>query len=286
MRRRYDVAVLTVCDLLNGNPVDGRIVAEALSELKGMFNRCLRKDQWDYAMVGEELGNPPAKYARRIADELLRLRRSLEASDEEAAKDSMRRLEGNNILLYLDNYQNQEQCSDRLDGAGWIYVLSRREEPNILKIGRTQRSVSQRVKEINSATGVLLPFGALYAFRGNHAAEAERVVHQALGRYRIRDDREFFEIAPHDAEHIIKECLRRHQLRYRTQGTVVWFDRTKRYGFIANTERDDVYVHVSEVRKGDEEMMTPSVAVEFDLNRNRKGPYATQVTIARRSPSN
>ena len=31
--------------------------------------------------------------------------------------------------------------------------ISSREQPNILKIGMTRRSVSQRVKEINSAKG-------------------------------------------------------------------------------------------------------------------------------------
>ena len=286
MRRRYDVAVLTVCDLLYGNPVENAVAAEALSELKGMFNRYVLQNQWDYAMVGEELGNPPPKQARRIADELLRLRRYLKANDEEAVRDSKRRLEGSNVLQYLNNYQNHGLCPDRADGEGWIYVLSKREEPNILKIGRTQRSVSLRVKEINAATGVLIPFGARYVFRVKDAAEAEKVVHQALGSYRIRDDREFFDIAPRDAERMINKCFLRYRLRYRTPGTVAWFDRTKFYGFIANAGRDDIFVHGSEITRGDVEMMTSGAEVEFDLNRNRRGAYATEVTICHGGPSN
>ena len=41
--------------------------------------------------------------------------------------------------------------------AGWIYVLSTREIPDPLKIGMTTRTVLQRVREINDATGVAIP---------------------------------------------------------------------------------------------------------------------------------
>ena len=77
MRQRYDHAVQTTLDLLYGNPVDPPIVVDALSELKGMFNRCVRKDQWDYAMVHEELGAPAETDTRRIVGHLINLRRGL-----------------------------------------------------------------------------------------------------------------------------------------------------------------------------------------------------------------
>jgi hypothetical protein len=49
------------------------------------------------------------------------------------------------------------------DGSGFVYILSSREMPDILKIGVTERSVESRTREINSATGVLIPFGVRHA---------------------------------------------------------------------------------------------------------------------------
>ena len=279
MRRRYDAAVHTVSDLMYGLPVDVANVPEALSELKGMFNRYVRQDQWDYAMVGEELGNPPVKQARMIADELLTLRRALMRGCAETAETSKIVLERNGIIQYLENYQALDRSQGGCYGEGWIYVLSRREEPNILKVGRTKRSVSIRVKEINSASGVLFPFGARFVYRVRDAVEAERVVHQALNAYRVRSDREFFDIEPYDADSIIQSCIREHGLRHRTKGTVLWFDASKFYGFIDTDGQHDVFVHGSEVRREQRSMMRPNVAVEFLINRNRRGSFATSVTV-------
>ena len=281
MRPRYDAAVHAVSDLMYELPVDNETVAGALSELKGMFNRYTRKDQWDYAMVGEELGNPPAKQAHLIASDLQTLRRAISSDDDEAVEASKRRLERNGIFQYLENYQTIGQRADGADGAGWIYVLSRREQPNILKIGRTKRSVSVRVKEINRATGILFPFGARYVYRVNDSVEAERLIHQALDEYRVRQDREFFDVQPSDADSIIRDCLHMHQLRYRTKGTLLWFDTGKFYGFIATAQFGDVFVHGSEVHREKISEMSPGVPVDFVLHRNLRGHYATQVTVSR-----
>ena len=42
--------------------------------------------------------------------------------------------------------------------AGYVYILSNSGMPGLLKIGRTTRSVGDRVAELNSATGVPAPF--------------------------------------------------------------------------------------------------------------------------------
>ena len=281
MRQRYDRAVQTTLDLLYGNPVDPQIVADALSELKGMFNRCVRKDQWDYAMVHEELGAPAETDARKIVGHLITMRRAFVAQNQEIVDDVRQRLESGNILLYLENYQNGNARRDDAYDAGWIYVLSTRETPNILKIGMTSRSVSMRVKEINSATGLIYPFGARYVFRVNDAKEAEEAIHKTLSGYRIRSDREFFEIQPGEAIRLIRQCLERHRLRYRTKGAIVWFDHAKNHGFLSAGRKEDVFVRGSEVGKDELSMLTPGADVEFDLNRSRRGFYATQVAVVR-----
>ena len=280
MRQRYDAAVSDVSRLLNGDEVDNQTVAESISELKGMFNRFIRKDQWDYAMVGEELGNPPARQARLIANDLLKLRRALIANDIELVEQAKQGLHEHSILKYLENYESSKQASNRNRDGGWIYVLSTREQPNILKIGRTYRPVSQRAKEINRATGVLMPFGARYVIEVSDPVEAERKVHQALSEYRLRQDREFFEIEPHKAEQIIRECIRSNRLNYRSSGTVLWFDHHKFYGFISVEHDSDVFVHGSGIRRETAERLAPGTPVTFILNRSSKGLYATQVAIS------
>ena len=279
MRRRYDHAVQTTLDLLYGNPSDPQIVVEALSELKGMFNRCVRKDQWDYAMVHEELGAPAETDSRRIVSHLTELRRAFVARNDEAVEEAQHRLENSNVLLFLENYQNGDGGHDGANGAGWIYVLSTREAPSILKVGMTSRSVSLRVKEINSATGVIYPFGARDVFRVHNAKEAEEAIHQALSSYRIRSDREFFDIPPGEARRLIEQCLDTFRLRFRTRGAIVWFDRAKHYGFVAAERQGDVFVHGSEAKKEDLPLLTPGTDVEFELNRSRIGPFATRLAV-------
>ncbi len=279
MRERYDTAVHTVSDLMHGFPVETETASAAISELKGMFNRCVRKDQWDYATVNEELGNPPVWQAKRIASNLQELRRALIAPNAEAADTSKRQLKRNRLLLYLDNYQTYSQRTHGADAEGWIYVLSRREQPNILKVGMTERSVSQRVKEINAATGIVFPFGTRYVYRVSDAANTEKLVHQALDEYRIRSDREFFDIQHSKADSIIRECIKLHQLRYHTKGTLLWFNSKKCYGFITTAQYGDVFVHGSEVCRGDTNDMLPGELVEFILNKNKQGYFATKVVV-------
>jgi hypothetical protein len=47
MQGRYDYAVQSMLDLLEGKMTFKDIDPDQISALKGMFNRCLRKDQWE-----------------------------------------------------------------------------------------------------------------------------------------------------------------------------------------------------------------------------------------------
>jgi len=67
MRPRYVSALRRLAALLSGEfdvrPSD----AEALSEVKGMYNRCARRDQWDWRAVHLALGEPSRDVASQIA---------------------------------------------------------------------------------------------------------------------------------------------------------------------------------------------------------------------------
>ncbi|WP_328872243.1 GIY-YIG nuclease family protein [Streptomyces sp. NBC_00287] len=92
-----------------------------------------------------------------------------------------------------------------LDGRGFVYVLSTREAPEMLKIGYTDRDPLTRAKEINSATGVIIPWGVRGAWTVAQARRVEAEVHALLADYRVRSDREFFHMPFAEAARIIEQ---------------------------------------------------------------------------------
>src|SRR5262249_38184428 len=160
---------------------------EYVSEVKGMFHRCLREDQWDWQSVCTELGQPPKGHQKGIAIGLADLRGCLQVGDERGIERARRELCRCNILNYLSSYLVAEPRAG--DDFGWIYVLSTREQPTILKIGKTTRAVHERASEINRATGVLIPYGARRIFRVANPDKAERDIFALLAAYRVRNDR-------------------------------------------------------------------------------------------------
>ena len=93
-------------------------------------------------------------------------------------------------------------------------VLSRREDKDLLKIGMTKRNILKRVQEINSATGIVYPISPRAAFRVTDCKLAEKLIHNELSDYRLRNDREFFLIHFQDAYKIIDKCLSINNLYY------------------------------------------------------------------------
>jgi len=88
----------------------------------------------------------------------------------------------------------------------WVYVLVNKGVPGICKIGMTTTSVPQRVREINSATGVITPWFAVYQYKCINSYALEQAVHQHfedLG-YRVNPNREGFEIPSDMAIQIIE----------------------------------------------------------------------------------
>ena len=233
MQSRYDVAVQATLDLMDGNLTFDEANLEAISELKGMFNRCIRQDQWDWFSVYTELGTPPYNNVSKIVRALSELRHAIVEKDTSSFEHAKLTLINSNFLYCLAKYQSElgEHVSE--PNAGWVYILSKREQPDILKIGMTHRSISQRVKEINSATGVLIPFAARHVFRVNDAARAEREVFELLAEYRLRSDREFFKLPFSKAVSLIQEYISMSKMRYRQKGIILWYDKEKHYGFIS-----------------------------------------------------
>ena len=184
---------------------------EAISEVKGLFNRIVRQDQWDWFTVHSQLGFPQSHISKLIARELTNLRTAVKQSDKGAFSDAhfnLRRLPARTCLAI---FLGQAKLVDN-PNHGWVYVLSTRETSKLLKIGMTTRTVQERVHEINSATGVAIPFGVRRCWRVSDPAYAEKKVHQALNHVRVRDDREFFRISYRDATSLIQQTISERKL--------------------------------------------------------------------------
>jgi hypothetical protein len=185
------------------------------SIVKGLFNRVARQDQWDWFTVSSQLGHPSLGTARRIAEELYRTRAAIVAQSEydfSVARWSVTTLP---TIRCLRVFLGELQIADE-PGAGWVYILSTREMRDFLKIGMTARTVERRVSEINSATGVVIPFAVRRCWRVIDPNSAEKLVHSALGSYRVRFDREFFNVDFATATSIVEDTLTKANLVIRT----------------------------------------------------------------------
>ena len=282
MSKRFDNAVDIVSLFLNNKISPHEVELEAISELKGMFNRSRRKDQWNWFTVYDRLGYPPKNEMKYIASQLDQLRKSLKEHDFERALSIRRNLADSTLPNYLNQWKNYTQASDTRDKGGWVYVLSRKDEPSILKIGMTTRSVTERVKEINSATGVLRPYSAREVYKVENAKEAEQLVFKLLADYRIREDREFFQIPFGKAAKMIEAEI--FAFLTRKQGEVKWFNESKGYGFITCKEHEhkNIFVHKSHILDEEISSLQQGQKVKFDIAPTKKGLSAIKIVLVKK----
>ena len=86
-----------------------------------------------------------------------------------------------------------------------IYILTNESMPDTIKVGKTD-NLERRIKELDK-TNIPLPFECYYALevlKAGQASEIEKNLHQALGGYRIRKNREFFATPPERAKSALK----------------------------------------------------------------------------------
>lgn len=196
-------------------PAALKVDLSALSEVKGLFNRVVRQDQWDWFSVARQLGYPSTRISKVISLTLGNLRTALRDGDAERADKSRSTLRRLPARKCLSVFLSRVEIADE-ENAGWLYVLSRREEPDLLKIGQTSDTVEARVQDINRATGVAFPFGVRACWRVREPKKAEKIVHEVLEHSRIRGDREFFRIEFSNAKQCIIDELEKHSLEIRT----------------------------------------------------------------------
>ncbi|MCJ7531391.1 MAG: cold-shock protein [Anaerolineales bacterium] len=65
----------------------------------------------------------------------------------------------------------------------------------------------------------------------------------------------------------------------RTTGTVKWFNGTKGYGFLAQEDGEDVFVHFSAIQGEGYRNLVEGQKVEFSVERGPKGFQAVDVVV-------
>jgi CspA family cold shock protein len=62
-------------------------------------------------------------------------------------------------------------------------------------------------------------------------------------------------------------------------GTVKWFNETRGYGFIQQTDGPDVFAHYNEIASEGFKTLAEGQAVEFGVTEGQKGPQAVNITV-------
>lgn len=98
----------------------------------------------------------------------------------------------------------------------YVYVLVNQGVPGICKIGMTTTSVTQRVQEINSATGVITPWYPVYSYKCVNSRILEREVHAYLENkgHRVNPNREGFDVDSNTAIAVIESLGSKYQANH------------------------------------------------------------------------
>lgn len=89
---------------------------------------------------------------------------------------------------------------------GFVYVISNRAMPGIVKVGWTEKLAEDRAKKLHD-TGVPLPFDVEFRAATSHFEAVEDEAHAILAPSRVAANREFFRTSPFEAIDAVKKSL-------------------------------------------------------------------------------
>lgn len=77
---------------------------------------------------------------------------------------------------------------------GIVYALINPAMPGYIKIGKTTRSVEERINELSNSTGVPHKYICAYSIEVSDCHVVEKNLHEYFSKYRVNNNREFFNI--------------------------------------------------------------------------------------------
>ena len=109
-------------------------------------------------------------------------------------------------VTYYTNRPRNIVIPKGITGAQYIYILENDTMPGLVKIGFTKNKPSERVKQINSATGVAIDFDVKYQYPCFNAHDLEKEIHIYLESqgFRVNKKKEFFNITVEQAISVIE----------------------------------------------------------------------------------
>ena len=114
--------------------------------------------------------------------------------------------DGYEDVTYYTNRPKKIQIPKGMVGSQWVYVLTNPTMPGLCKIGFTKNKPSERVKQINSGTGVAMDFVVEWAFPCFNAHDVEKQVHKYLedSGFRVNKSKEFFNVSVNEAKAVVE----------------------------------------------------------------------------------
>lgn len=107
-------------------------------------------------------------------------------------------------LLNMKSSESMPFPSD-FNPKGWVYVLSNPSMPGMYKIGLTRLHPKQRAGQLSKSSGSPTEFIVEAKFISSDPERDEKIIHEALSRFRVSQSREFFSCS---LEKILTECRR------------------------------------------------------------------------------
>jgi len=247
---RYNKALSQTSDFVLGkDPADGISITDEISTAKGLYNRILRQDQWDWFTVNMYLDYPPTCEMKKIVNSLILLRSSVIDGSKERLRRAKSGLLNTNFCTYAANFvgfgaahggsggqaaqggsggqaaHGGSAGKAAQDGPGgqaahggsagqYICILSRRIDGDLLYIGVSVRNPAKLAQEANSSDGVRYLFSPRKAVRVTDGSSAKSLIFERLSGYALKGYGGFFMIPYAQACGIIEECLSENQLYY------------------------------------------------------------------------
>lgn len=135
--------------------------------------------------------------------------------------------------------------------SGFVYVLTNPAMPEIVKIGRTNRSVEARAEELWT-TGVPAPFEVYCEVKFPDCHLAEAIAHREFDEFRFSKSREFFSTEPRRVLNFLKDELLRQleELVGEFDNVEIFLDDTPVLGTAASEMRgiDENEVHIAALK--------------------------------------